>query len=67
MRISKVENSGMVWFKNQFKTMYAEPRRITRGKRKGMYEVIIRLFCGENGFRKRIVDENSLRTELTFN
>lgn len=61
MKINERKTFGIAWIGNGFRPIYQKPREIKRGRHKGKIEVVVRLFCGENGFRKRIIDISHLR------
>lgn len=64
MKLRKAECHGVAWIKNCFRVIHKEPRIITRGRNRGKFEVVVRLFTGDNGFRKRIVDRSAIRSEV---
>jgi len=61
MKLNTTDCNGMAWIKNGFRVIHKEPRPIRRGRNKGKYEVVVRLYAGVNGLRKRIVEQNALR------
>jgi hypothetical protein len=61
MMLKEKTTFGVAWYKNGFRPIYQKPREIKRGRNKGKIEVVVRLYCGENGFRKRIIDVSHLR------
>ena len=60
MKLQKKETCGVAWVRNGFRPIY-QKREIKRGRNKGKIEVVVRLFNGENGFRKRIIDVSHMR------
>lgn len=65
MKLVEKQTYGIAWIGNGFRPIYQAPREIKRGRNKGKIEVVVRLFCGDNGFRKRIIDVSHLR-EVSF-
>ena len=64
MKLKEANCHGVAWVKNCFRVIHKEPRVISRGRNRGKVEVVVRLFTGDNGFRKRVVDRTSIRDHV---